>query len=279
MSACRVAVRCRVALVANAARWARGAGSAAACGRRLGCACAATALTGARWRRPRRAERAGRPPRRCSTHRTPEAPPLPGAGRRRRRARCSRSRGRRCSPRAAASRRPTCSSTTAAGASRTCCGPATHKLYPSTSVAIYAEVPAPTGCSFRGLLDTREIRDGEHARAAARGPDHGRQSRGEELRSGNVMRELSALMGHDAVTVELGRFRGDVADGLVYKDFGTGIRVRADLEDARHRCRCRPSCCSRPWASACEDFESNAARRCASIGCFRRSSTSASSWR
>jgi hypothetical protein len=38
-------------------------------------------------------------------------------------------------------------------------------------------------------------------------------------------------MGSDAVTVEVGRFRADVADGLVYKEYGTGARVRADLED------------------------------------------------
>jgi hypothetical protein len=109
--------------------------------------------------------------------------------------------------------------------------PRRDKLYPSSSVSIYTEITAADWLLFRGLLDTREIRDGGTLEPPLEGLTMGGNPVAQELRSGNVLRELSAVLGHDAVTVEVGRFRADVADGLVYKDFGAGVRVRADLED------------------------------------------------
>lgn len=108
--------------------------------------------------------------------------------------------------------------------------PRQDKLYPSTSVAMYGEVPATDWLLFRGLLDTREIRAGSTLEPPLEGVTMGGNPAVSELRSGNVIRELSVMFGHDVITAELGRFRAAVADGLVYKDFGTGVRVRADFE-------------------------------------------------
>jgi hypothetical protein len=107
--------------------------------------------------------------------------------------------------------------------------PRRNKLYPSTSVALYTEILAADWLLFRGLADTREIRDGATLEPPLRGITMNGNSTEDELRSAAWLRELSAVMGHDAVTVEVGRFRADVADGLVYKDYGAGLRVRADL--------------------------------------------------
>jgi hypothetical protein len=109
--------------------------------------------------------------------------------------------------------------------------PRRHKFYPSTSVSLYTEIPATDWLLFRGLIDTREIRDGSTLEPPLDGVTMGGNPAGQELRSGNIVREMSARLGSGAVKVELGRFRADVAEGLVYKDFGGGVRVRADLDE------------------------------------------------
>jgi hypothetical protein len=108
--------------------------------------------------------------------------------------------------------------------------PREARLYPSTVVAAYAEIAAFDWLLFRGLFDTREVRDG----ALLEPPIDGIAMNGnpveDELGSGAVVRELSAVIGIDAFNVEIGRFQSDVADGLVYRDYGSGLRIRSNLD-------------------------------------------------
>ena len=108
--------------------------------------------------------------------------------------------------------------------------PRRNKLYPSTSLSMYGEIVAADWLLFRGLFDTREVRDGATLEPPLEGVTMGGNRAADELRSGAVMRELSALIGSDALSLEIGRFQADVAEGLVYEDYGTGVRLRADLE-------------------------------------------------
>ena len=108
--------------------------------------------------------------------------------------------------------------------------PRGNKLYPSTSVSLYGEVSATDWLLFRGLLDTREIRDGATLEPPLDGLTMNGNSAADELGSGAALRELAVLIGSDALSIELGRFRADVAEGLVYEDFGAGLRVRADFD-------------------------------------------------
>ena len=108
--------------------------------------------------------------------------------------------------------------------------PRRNKLYPSTAVSVYGEISAADWLLFRGLFDTREIRDGATLEPPLDGLTINGNPASDELQSGNMLRELSAVIGKNGLTLELGRFRSDVAEGLVYEDFGAGLRVRADLE-------------------------------------------------
>lgn len=111
--------------------------------------------------------------------------------------------------------------------------PRRNKLYPSTFASFYTEIEATDWLLVRGLIDTREIRDGSTLEPPVDGLAINGQPAAEELRSGSLVRELSLVFGNDAFSVEVGRFRSSVADGLVYKDFGTGARVRANLQDLK----------------------------------------------
>jgi hypothetical protein len=107
--------------------------------------------------------------------------------------------------------------------------PRRHKLYPSTALSVYGEISAFDWLLFRGLFDTREIRDGATLEPPLEGLTINGNDASAELQSGSMLRELSAVVGTDGLTVEIGRFRADVAEGLVYEDFGAGLRVRADF--------------------------------------------------
>jgi hypothetical protein len=95
---------------------------------------------------------------------------------------------------------------------------------------MYGEIVATDWLLFRGLFDTREIRAGDTLEPPLEGVTMGGNRADAELRSGAVFRELSALIGSDAFSVELGRFQADVAEGLVYEDYGAGLRLRADFQ-------------------------------------------------
>ena len=102
--------------------------------------------------------------------------------------------------------------------------------YPSLWVSMYAEVEMADWLLFRGLIDTREIRDGDTLEPPIDGLAMGGNDAEDELADGTMLRELSAVFAFGAFSAELGRFRSDVADGLVYKDFGAGLRLRLDLD-------------------------------------------------
>jgi len=108
--------------------------------------------------------------------------------------------------------------------------PRRNKLYPSTAVSVYGEVSATNWLLFRALFDTREIRDGATLEPPLEGLTINGNPASDELQSGSMLRELSATLGRDGLTLELGRFRADVAEGLVYEDFGAGLRARADFD-------------------------------------------------
>lgn len=108
--------------------------------------------------------------------------------------------------------------------------PRPAKLYPSTAVAAYGEVAAFDWLLFRALFDTREIRDGDTLEPPVKGVAMNGNPASDEIASGAAFRELSALLGDESLSLELGRFQAEVADGLVYRDYGTGVRVRADFE-------------------------------------------------
>jgi hypothetical protein len=109
--------------------------------------------------------------------------------------------------------------------------PRRDKFYPSTFASFYSEVDATDWLLVRGLVDTREIRDGSTLEPPLDGLAINGNPAEQELRSGSLVRELSLVFGNDAFSVEVGRFRSSVADGLIYKDFGTGARVRANLQN------------------------------------------------
>jgi len=108
--------------------------------------------------------------------------------------------------------------------------PRGSKLYPSTAVAAYGEVAPFDWLLFRALFDTREIRDGATLEPPVDGVAMNGNPAADEIVSGAAFRELSALLGDESLSLELGRFQGEVADGLVYRDYGAGLRVRADFE-------------------------------------------------
>lgn len=108
--------------------------------------------------------------------------------------------------------------------------PRPSKLYPSTAVAAYGEVAPWDWLMFRALFDTREIRDGATLEPAVDGVAMNGNPADDEIASGAAFRELSALLGDESLSLEVGRFQGEVADGLVYRDYGTGLRARADFE-------------------------------------------------
>lgn len=108
--------------------------------------------------------------------------------------------------------------------------PRESRIYPSTALAAYAEVEALDWLLFRALVDTREIRDGALLEPPIDGVAINGNAAQDELGSGAVIRELSAVFGVDSFTVEIGRFQAEVADGLVYRDYGSGVRLRADFE-------------------------------------------------
>ena len=109
--------------------------------------------------------------------------------------------------------------------------PRRHKLYPSTALSVYGEIDVADWLLFRGLFDTREIRDGATLEPPLSGVTINGNPALDELQSGSMLRELSAVIGGGGLTVEIGRFRADVAEGLVYEDFSSGLRVRADFEE------------------------------------------------
>jgi hypothetical protein len=108
--------------------------------------------------------------------------------------------------------------------------PRASKLYPSTTLAIYGEYQLVPWLLLRGLIDTREIRDGETLDPPLQGVTMNGSPALDELGSLAVVRELSAVFGSESITVEVGRFRADVAEGLVYRDYGAGVRFRVDLQ-------------------------------------------------
>jgi hypothetical protein len=108
--------------------------------------------------------------------------------------------------------------------------PREHKLYPSTAVAAYGEIAALDWLMFRALFDTREIRDGATLDPPVDGVAMNGNPADDELASGATLRELSAILGNEQLSLELGRFQSEVGEGLVYRDYGTGLRVRADFE-------------------------------------------------
>ena len=105
--------------------------------------------------------------------------------------------------------------------------PAQH--FPSSMLSAGAEWEASEIVLVRALVDSGELRDG----ATLDPPSEGLVLSGtpwqDALSSFALVRELSVTLGHPALQLELGRFRAQVADGLVYDDFGTGARARVDF--------------------------------------------------
>ena len=85
--------------------------------------------------------------------------------------------------------------------------PRRNKLYPSTFASLYTEIDAADWLLVRGLVDTREIRDGSTLEPPIDGLAINGAPAAQELRSGNLVRELSLVFGNDAFSVEVGRFR------------------------------------------------------------------------
>jgi hypothetical protein len=107
--------------------------------------------------------------------------------------------------------------------------PRESRLYPSTAVAAYGEVAPWDWLLFRALFDTREIRDGDTLEPPVQGVAMNGNPADDEIASGAAFRELSALLGNEELSLEVGRFQAEVAEGLVYRDYGAGLRARADF--------------------------------------------------
>ena len=108
--------------------------------------------------------------------------------------------------------------------------PRAARIYPSTAVAAYGEVAPWDWLIFRALFDTREIRDGATLEPPVDGVAMNGNPADDEIASGAAFRELSALLGDESLSLEIGRFQAEVAEGLVYRDYGAGVRARADFE-------------------------------------------------
>jgi len=107
--------------------------------------------------------------------------------------------------------------------------PSRSQLYPSVSLSFDAEWEAASWLLLHTLLDTQEIREGDTLVPPLPGITMGGQPVEDAVREGDYIRELSATGTFSAFSLEVGRFRARIADGLVHDGFASGLRARVDL--------------------------------------------------
>lgn len=101
--------------------------------------------------------------------------------------------------------------------------------YPALSLSAYGEWQATGWLLFRGLLNTFELRKGSTLQPPIDGIAMGGQPLRSAVDRGTYIRELSATAAGRGISLEVGRFRTRIADGLVHDDFANGLRGRLDL--------------------------------------------------
>jgi len=107
--------------------------------------------------------------------------------------------------------------------------PRASRLYPSTRLSLGAEWQALPWLLMRGLLDSGELRKGDELGYTEGVTLNGNEAV-DELKTLDVLRELSVKVGDAAFSLEVGRFRAQIAGGLIYDDFSNGLRARLDLD-------------------------------------------------
>ncbi len=110
--------------------------------------------------------------------------------------------------------------------------PRERRVYPSVRAAASAEWEAQDWLLFRATLDSGEIRKGD-ALGLSSGITMNSNDVGDELSSLAFVRELSAVLSTGTASLELGRFRASVGNGLVYDDFSNGARGRVSIGSLR----------------------------------------------
>lgn len=104
--------------------------------------------------------------------------------------------------------------------------------YLAAMASLYFEWRATDWLRVRALVDTGEIRDGETLDPPLRGLTLDGRPPGQLGRAAFFVRELSVVLGKPALSLEVGRFRAAIADGLVMDGFiGVGLRGRIDLHE------------------------------------------------
>jgi len=104
--------------------------------------------------------------------------------------------------------------------------------YPSFGLSFALEWELIHWCYLKGMLDTGEIQKGSTVWPPLDGVVSNANPIQDEFVSGSFVRELSTTFSFRGVAVEVGRFRSQIASGLVYDDFGTGVSARFDFDEA-----------------------------------------------
>lgn len=101
--------------------------------------------------------------------------------------------------------------------------------YPALSLMAYGEWQPAHWLLLRGLLNTFELRDGHTLQPPVDGLTMAGQPARAAVSKGAYIRELSITGMGRGFSLEVGRFRTRIADGLVHDDFASGLRARLDL--------------------------------------------------
>lgn len=111
--------------------------------------------------------------------------------------------------------------------------PTDSETYVAAMAALYGEWRIASWLNLRFLVDSGEIRDGGTLDPPLGGITLDGRPPSELGEVAFFVRELALTVQNDVATLEIGRFRGSVADGLILDDFlGFGIRGRLELTGA-----------------------------------------------
>lgn len=108
--------------------------------------------------------------------------------------------------------------------------PMASRVYPTAQLVLDAEWEIADWLLVRGLFATGQVRQGSTLDPPLDGITIGGSPAVDALTRLDFVRELAAVVGPSAATLELGRFRTALADGLVYDGFALGGRARVDLQ-------------------------------------------------
>lgn len=109
--------------------------------------------------------------------------------------------------------------------------PTDTETYVAAMAALFGEWSITSWLQLRFLVDTGEIRDGGTLDPPLRGITLDGRPPSELGEVAFFVRELALSVQNDTLSLEVGRFRGNVADGLILDDFlGFGLRGRLHLQ-------------------------------------------------